>query len=480
MIEKIKSNNVLPMLINGKSYITEGQMSIINPVTAKAFTSVACCNEDDLNIAVVSARNAFASWSAINYQDRIVFLEKIADIMLANLDELAMLLTTEQGKSLDEARNEISGAVGWLKSMGALEPQVLINHDSEERVSRTFHVPIGVVGAISPWNFPVLLSFWKIAPALAAGNTLVMKPSPFTPVTMLRIGELIKDILPAGVLNIISGNDDLGPLLTAHSDIDKISFTGSTETGKRVMHSAAEGLKHLTLELGGNDAAVVMSDVDIASSAKSLAWAAFRNSGQVCINAKRIYVPADIYQEFSQAFVREVKALKVGDGMDPETMCGPIQNLRQYQRVKELINDSKEQGYKFLTGDEQNYPSQGYFLPLYVIDNPPKFSRIVQEEPFGPIVPLMKYDDLEQLVEDINESDFGLAGSIWSANCDNAAELAMRLQTGTVWINEIHQVSPFEPFSGHKNSGFGVENGLLGLLQYTQIKTVTINRQTTG
>ncbi|MCI4645295.1 MAG: aldehyde dehydrogenase family protein [Hyphomonadaceae bacterium] len=461
------------MLINGELVGSGARLDVINPATGEVLAQAPDCSREQLDAAVAAAQAAFPAWRDTPHAERAAKLGEAAGIIQAHGEELKSLLTAEQGKCHDEAFFEVMGGAGWLQAVASLDIAEQMNPTEPGRSSRTVHVPIGVVGAISPWNFPVLLSMWKVAPALAAGNTLVLKPSPFTPLTILRIAELLKDVFPAGVLNVVTGGDNLGPWMTSHPGMDKISFTGSTATGKKVMESASRDLKRVTLELGGNDAAIVLKDADIATSAKALAWGAFRNTGQVCINAKRIYVADEIYDDFAEAFVAEVESYVVGDGAEQGVQLGPIQNKRQYERVRDLLADCRANGYSFLTGGEETGEGPGYFLPLTVVDNPPDESRIVREEPFGPVVPLLRYNSVDEVLERANASEFGLAGSVWGADLDIAEQVAMKLETGTVWINEIHQVSPFEPFAGHKQSGMGVENGLAGLLEYTLPKTIT-------
>lgn len=464
------------MLINGELLDADTSIDVVNPATGKVLSTAPDCTKEQLDYAVQSARSAFKQWKNTSASERSALLCKASAIIKQHADKLALLLTQEQGKSLNEALFEIQGSAAWVEAVSTLEIPVTVNVDDESRLSETHHVPLGVVAGISPWNFPVLLSFWKIAPALAAGNCLILKPSPFTPLTMLKIAALLRDVFPPGVLNIISGGDALGPTLTAHEGINKISFTGSTETGKRVMRSASGRLARVTLELGGNDAAVVLPGANLERAATPLAWGAFRNTGQVCINAKRIYVHEADYDVFVKHFVAAVQALTVGPA-DTGADLGPVQNERQYRRVLDLLADCSQNGYEVLTGGEVDEAQDGYFIPLTVIGNPPKDSRIVQEEPFGPIVPVLKYTDIDSLIDDINDSEFALAGSVWGEDLELAQSLARQMETGTVWINEIQQLSPFEAFAGHKQSGLGVENGLDGLLEYTVPKTLTINKQ---
>jgi acyl-CoA reductase-like NAD-dependent aldehyde dehydrogenase len=336
-------------------------------------------------------------------------------------------------------------------------------------------VPLGVVGAIAPWNFPILLACFKIAPALLAGNTVILKPSPFTTLTTLRIGELLRDVLPPGVLNVVSGGDELGPWMTSHSGIDKISFTGSSQTGRKVMASAAASLKRVTLELGGNDAAIVLPDIDVKKTAQELFWAAFGNSGQICIAVKRMYVHKDVYEPLKEALVAYAKTVKVGDGAEQGIQLGPIQNRLQYQRVISLIQDAKDKGYNFLMGGLPK-AEKGYFVPITILDNPPEESRIVQEEQFGPVLPLLEFEDIDDAIVRANASEYGLGASVWSADEKKALAIGEQLSAGTVWINEAQHLSPFAAFGGLKQSGVGVENGIDGLLEYTAVQTITLKK----
>lgn len=463
------------LTIDGEGVATERHLDVVNPATGAVIARAPDASRHELDRAVDAARAAFPTWRATPHAERARMLKEAAGVLMANVDELKRLLTSEQGKPHPDAKSEIMGAAFWLSSIAGMEIPRTVNEDTPERLSETIRVPVGVVAGISPWNFPVLLSFWKIAPALAAGNTMVLKPSPFTPLTMLRIGELLRGVFPPGVLNIITGGDALGPWMTTHAGFDKVSFTGSTATGKRVMTSAAADLKRVTLELGGNDAAIVLPDVDVAATAQALFWAAFRNSGQICIATKRLYVHADIYEALTKAIVDYARTVRIGDGAEQGTQLGPVQNVAQYARVVELIEDSKAQDYKFLLGGDVE-EGDGYFVPVTIIDNPPDESRIVREEPFGPVLPILRFDDVDEVVARANASEYGLAGSVWSNDIEAARAIAERLETGTVWINEVQHLTPFQPFAGHKQSGIGVENGLSGLLEYTVAQTITVKR----
>jgi acyl-CoA reductase-like NAD-dependent aldehyde dehydrogenase len=459
------------MLIGGVRHPGSARLDVVNPATEQVIASVPDATRGELDSAVAAARAAFPGWAATPIAKRRELLNAMGDTILANIDAFKRLLTSEQGKPHAEAEGEMIGAGYWLKGAASLDLPVTVNEDSAERYSETRHVPIGVVGAIAPWNFPMLLAMFKIGPALLAGNTMVLKPSPFTPLTSLKFGELIADILPPGVLNIVTGGDALGPWITEHPGIDKVSFTGSTATGRRVMQSASATLKRVTLELGGNDAAIVMPDADVEAVAEKLFWAAFANNGQICIATKRMYVHADIYDALRDALVAYGKTVKVGDGSEQGAQIGPINNKQQYARVLELIQDAKDKGYKFLMGGDAS-AAPGYFIPVTMIDNPPEDSRIVQEEQFGPVLPLIKFDDLDDVVRRANATDYGLGGSVWGNDEDKALEIAQRIASGTVWINETQHLSPTAAFGGVKQSGVGVEGGVEGLLEYTNAQTI--------
>lgn len=461
--------------IDNQPVTTTATLSIINPATEEVFASAPDCGAAELDAAVAAARTAFVAWRDTPLSERQRMVRALGEALLANRTELSRLLTQEQGKPVPASEYDVDKGALWCTHYAAVDVPVDVIEDNEARRIEVRHPPIGVVGALAPWNFPIALAMLKAAPALVAGNTVVLKPSPFTPLTTLRLGEIARDIFPAGVLNVISGGDQLGPLMTAHPGIDKISFTGSTATGRRVMESASPTLKRVTLELGGNDAAIILPDVDVNTVAQQIFNAAFGNSGQICIAVKRLYIHADIYDRFAAALVDLVKAAKVGDGSEQGTQFGPVQNHQQYSRIKGLIEDAKAKGYKFLIGgDEIDRP--GYFLPLTLVDNPPEDSRIVQEEQFGPILPLLKWTDEADVIARANASQYGLGGQVWSADEDRAYEIGLQLETGNVFINQPQLLDAVAPFGGHKQSGIGIESSLDGLLAYTNSQTFMIRK----
>lgn len=462
------------MTIDGKSATSDPLLDVINPATEEVLAYVPDASRAQLESAVAAAKRAFPAWSARPLAERQALVARIGDAIEAHAEDFMRLLTLEQGKPRKGAEWEIGGSIIWCREVAKQELPVHVAEKSETRTVETHRVPLGVVGAITPWNFPVLLAIWKIAPALVAGNTMVLKPSPYTPLCSLKLGEILRDILPPGVLNIVSGGNDLGSWLTSHPDVRKISFTGSTETGRKIMQSCASNLKRITLELGGNDPAIVLPDVDVKETAQNLFWAAFQNSAQFCVAAKRLYIHEDIYDELSQALVDYAKTIKVGNGAEQGTDLGPIQNAMQFGKLKNLLADAHANGVNFLLGGEIS-EGKGYYVPVTIIDNPPENSRVVVEEAFGPVLPLLKFRDIADVIARANDAEYGLAASVWSKDIAAARKIAEQLDAGTVWVNEIHTFSPHVAFGGHKQSGIGIENALDGLAEYTNARTIAVH-----
>lgn len=469
-------NKNYSMTIGGQPAKSESTFHAFNPATRRIIADVPDASREQLDAAVQAARKAFKTWSVAPFQTRHTAVAAIGEIISKNAEALIALLTKEQGKPRAGAQWEVLGSALWCQEIAK---QSLPDEQVEETVDRrviTRFSPLGVVGGITPWNFPILLAIWKIAPALVTGNTIIIKPSPFTPLCTLKLGELCRDVLPAGVLNVISGGDNLGRWMTAHSGIDKIAFTGHTETGKSVMRSAADGLKRITLELGGNDPAVVLPDVDPKEIAPELFWACFQNNAQFCNATKRVYIHKAIYDDVRDELVEFAKGIKVGNGAEVDTDIGPIQNEPQYQKVVEYFDDCKRNAYKFAIGGEIDADAEGWFIPITIVDNPPENSRIVAEEPFGPIVPLLKWTDEDDVICRANNTRYGLGASVWGSDLAAVERIGGQLEAGTVWLNEIHQYSPYQAFGGHKESGIGCENSLHGLMEYTNWQTITLKK----
>ena len=463
--------------IAGKLVEAKDSFDVINPATGKVFAKAPAASAEQLEEAIAAAKTAFKSWSAISYDERQVYLNRYADALQQHRDELVHLLTLEQGKPLNTmAAPEVDQAISYIRQIAVRRIPVEIVEENDVHVVELHHVPLGVVGGITPWNFPVLLALWKVAPALITGNTFVLKPTPYTPLTALRFGQKAQSVLPAGVLSVLSGGDQLGPQMTNHPDVAKISFTGSTETGKHVLRSAAGTVKRVTLELGGNDAAIVLPDADYKAIIPQLFWGAFGNQGQWCVGIKRLYIHRSFHADFVAAFVDYAKTVKVGDGLDPEVGLGPVQNKMQFDKLKTFLDDIKANGQKIAFGGDIDETQSGYFFPITVVDNPPENSKIVQEEQFGPIIPIIVYDDIDDAVNRANASIYGLGGSVWGRDTEAAVAVANRVEAGMVWVNEIHTQGVDIPFGGHKQSGIGTEQGHEGRLLFTNPKSVLIKK----
>jgi acyl-CoA reductase-like NAD-dependent aldehyde dehydrogenase len=461
------------LTIAGRAIATEAKVAVINPATEAVFAHAPAADAALLDKAVEAAQDAFPAWRDTPVSERRRVLLLLADAIETSAIDLGVLFTREQGRPTPLATREIKAGAAWLRAVAGQEVPVDTVEDSESRRVEVHHVPLGVVAAIVPWNFPFLLTIWKIAPALLTGNTVVLKPSPYTPLCALKLGEMARDILPPGVFNVLSGDDALGPLMSSHPGFAKISFTGSTATGKRVMAAAANDLKRITLELGGNDAAIVLADADPDEVAEAMFAGAFFNTAQVCIATKRLYIHDDIYEAVRDRLHALACKAVVGDGSGEGVTHGPLQNLAQYHRVKALIEDAEASGLTLLRGSAVP-EGPGYFLPLTLVDNPPEDSAVVREEAFGPVLPLLRFSDIEEVITRANDSEYGLAGSVWSRSVERALDVAQRLNAGSVWINQNRQVAAHVPFSGFKQSGFGVENGRDGLLEFTQTKAIYV------
>lgn len=467
--------NEFSLTIDGRAASTEAAFDVIDPATGKSFTICPDATRAQLDAAMDAAERAFPAWSRDEAARRQA-LVRCAEAIQARAGEIAEVLTREQGKPLGRATEELLGAAFWFQVTAGLPLEAETLQDDENVRIELHRKPLGVVGAITPWNFPIILAVWKIAPALLAGNTVVIKPSPFTPLSTLALGEALRGALPPGVLNVVSGGDDLGKWMTSHPVPRKISFTGSIETGKHVAASAAPDLKRLTLELGGNDAAIVLPDVDPAAIADKLFWGAFENTGQVCSAIKRVFVHEDQYAATLAELAERARNVVVGDGFDAKTELGPLNNRPQFERVKELVADAVDAGATVAAGGSAREGS-GYFFEPTILGDVGEGVRIVDEEQFGPALPVLRYRDVDDAIERANATMFGLSGSVWSNDRDEAARLAGRLDCGTAWVNQHLQIIPHAPFGGAKWSGIGVENGPWGLYGFTETRTINIAKK---
>jgi acyl-CoA reductase-like NAD-dependent aldehyde dehydrogenase len=461
------------LLVDGQAHPGATSFDVINPALGKPFARCPKADRAILDQAVAAAKRAFPGWAATPADERARLLTSIADALAEKVDDFAAVLTAEQGKPLDQAAGEVKGAVNVLRTFAGmrLEPKVL-RDDARQRIVE-HRVPLGVVASITPWNFPLVLLINKLGPALMAGNTMVAKPAPTTPLTTLMFGELCRDVLPAGVLNIICDENELGGALSSHPDIAKVSFTGSTATGKKVLASTAETLKRVTLELGGNDAAIVLDDVDTKTVARKVFDGAMRNAGQVCIATKRAYVPEAIYDDFCDELGRLARETVVDDGTRQGAQIGPVQNRQQYEKLTALIADAAQSGTIVAGGEPMDGP--GYFIRPTIVRDIAEDTPLVREEQFGPVLPVLKYNDIDELLERVNDTEYGLGGTIWASDIERASELALRVRTGTVWVNRPQGVDPRVPFRGAKQSGIGTEMGEAGFEEYTQGQIVSVS-----
>jgi acyl-CoA reductase-like NAD-dependent aldehyde dehydrogenase len=459
------------MIINGRPVVTDRVVEVINPATGSVFATVARADRATVDEAVAAARRAFPAWAAVPYSERVAIMRKIGDVLAGHADEVGRLVTTEQGKPVAESVGEVV--------MGSMLARYLADNVSFEPVtypSGTGHrivehrKPLGVVAAITPWNHPLTLLWVKLLPALIAGNTVIVKPAATTPLSSVRITELLNDLLPAGVLNVIVDDNDLGGALTSHPGVDHIAFTGSTATGSKVIASAAATIKRITLELGGNDPAIVLDDVDVADAARRVYRAATLNAGQICLAAKRLFVPSRIYDEFCGELVRHANAEVIGNGLDPATTMGPIQNAMQYAKTQGYLEDAHQSGTVIAGGALIDGP--GYFVQPTIVRDIPDDARLVREEQFCPVVPVLAYDNIDDAVTRANATEYGLGGTVWGRDLDRAFDVAGRIEAGTVWVNQHMAFDYRVPARGAKHSGLGGELGQEGWDAFTQAYAV--------
>jgi acyl-CoA reductase-like NAD-dependent aldehyde dehydrogenase len=460
-------------LIDGERVTGTEWLDVVNPATGRPFARCPSAGRAELDRAVAAARRAADSWRDRSFDERRDAIRRMAQVLREHDAELAELLTREQGKPIGQARAEVTRAATQAEGMAAIriEPELLLEDETRRIELRYF--PLGVVGIITPWNAPINLAAGPLTSALYTGNAAILKPSPYTPLTTLRMGELLAPVFPRGALNVLAGGDELGAAMTAHPRIDKISFTGSVESGKQVMASAAGTLKRVTLELGGNDAAIVLDDADPQAIAPKLFFACFVNSGQVCMAVKRIYAHESVYDALCDALAAEARKAKVGDGLEPGVELGPIQNEAQYDRVIGLLEDTRRSGARILAGGVVP-TGPGYFFPPTLVADIDERSRLVREEQFGPIVPILKYRDVDDAVRRANDTRYGLSGSVWGRDTARAADIAARLEVGTAWVNQHRATLATVPFGGAKESGIGRQYSVLGLKSYMEPRVISI------
>ncbi len=463
---------------SGKTFPT------INPATGEVITQLAAANEADVDTAVRAARAAFdgGPWAQMCQADRGKLLIKIADLIEKNIEEFAYLETIDNGKPIFESRYvDIPMVIevfhyyaGWATKIHGETIPVRGPY-----FNYTLREPIGVVGAIVPWNFPLLLASWKIAPALACGNTVIYKPAQLTSLTALKFAEICQQAgVPDGVVNVLTGEGRVvGMGLVKHPGVDKIALTGSTETGKAVMRAGADTLKRITLELGGKSPNIVLDDADLDAAVKGAYNGIFYGKGEVCAAGSRLFVDKKIHDDFMQKLVDRTKKLQPADPLDPKTRLGAIVSEDQMNKVLEYVEVGKKEGAKLVTGGERASVGNGkgaFILPT-IFDGVSNQMRIAQEEIFGPVLASIEFKDLDEVIREANNNPYGLAAAVWTRDIRKAHYVAHRLKAGTVWINAYNVYDPAAPFGGYKASGIGRELGPYALEHYTQIKNVMVN-----
>ena len=466
-----------PMIIDGKPTTSGKYATVANPANETPVGRCALGDGPLLDRAVAAARRAFHAWSSTADSSRATALREAADKIAAHREELSKLITSEQGKTQSGpgANLELDGCIGWTQATASLALQEeILQNDAKGKISIR-RKPVGVVGSITPWNWPLMIAVWHIMPAVRAGCTVVIKPSPFTPLSTLRLIELLNEVFPPGVLNAVTGDAAVGQRMVEHPGIDKIVFTGSIKTGRGVMSGAASTLKRVTLELGGNDAGILLPGSNVAPLLDKLFWGCFLNAGQTCAALKRLYVHEDQYQAVCEQLAAYVSKIPVGDGADPKNLIGPLTNAMQRDKVAHLVESAQRQGAKILAGGIQP-KGPGYFYPLTVVADATDDMAVVKEEQFGPVIPVLKYKSVEEAVARANSLEVGLGGSVWGDDVEACAQVAARLECGIAWVNQHGVLHPLAPFGGVKSSGIGVEFNVDGLKEYTTVQVINIAR----
>lgn len=463
------------LTIAGKSVHTAETFAVINPFDESVVGHAPRATLDHLEQAVAAARAAFPAWAAQPDEVRVAKLHEIAVLLEQHAAELAHLNTLEQGKPLAGIGSnfELGACVAWTRATAGLSLADEAIPDDAGNTIRVTRKPIGVVGSITPWNFPLCIAIWHVMPALRVGCTVVIKPSPHTPLGTLRLVELLNGILPGGVLNVVTGDAEIGDRMSAHPGIDKIVFTGSTPTGKRIMERAGSTLKRLTLELGGNDAGIILPGTDVEPLLERLFWGAFFNGGQTCSGLKRMFVHSSQYEDVVEKFAAFVRTVKQGNGLEEGVMIGPLNNRMQFDKVASYVDEARAKGARIVTGGVRP-DGPGFIYPLTVVADVTDDMLLVCQEQFGPAVPILSYETVDEAVERANALEWGLGGSVWGNDVDEAAAVVTRLECGTAWVNQHSNLHPLAPFGGVKASGLGTEFNVEGLKEYTTIQVLNI------
>ncbi|WP_273207144.1 aldehyde dehydrogenase family protein [Marinobacter subterrani] len=462
--------------VNGELAEPAESHQIFNPANGDLLGLAPISTEDEVERAVGAARAAQPAWAQRSDKERAGITASIAKVLEEHSEYLADLITREQGKPLSGpgSRFEMQACVGWTQVPASLSLPPEVVYEDDGRKDTLYRVPLGVVAAIAPWNWPLMIAIWQIIPAIRMGNTVVLKPSEYTPIATLEMVRLINQVLPPGVLNTVTGDGRIGSKLTRHPDIDKIMFTGSEATGRRIIEASANNLAPITLELGGNDAAIVLPGTNADAIAEGLFWGAFLNMGQTCACIKRLYVHDDDYEAVMSSLGEIASQMTIGDGTDESILIGPLQNQMQYDKVRELIADARANQCDVREFGQT--PAKGYFLPVTLVGNINDGQRLVDEEQFGPALPIVRYRDVDEAVVSANRLPAALGASVWANDPAIAAETAGRLEAGTIWINQHGAIHPMVPFGGNKASGYGCEFGLEGLKAVTQARVISVKK----
>ena len=467
------------MLIHGEKVEGRGAaVPVIDPSSEETFEEVASASADQVAEAVASSKRSFNEWKRVPAPERGEMLHALSSWITENTDELAVTLTREGGKPLVENKDEMGWSAACLDfyaELGRTERGRVVPSGEVGQLNLVLKEPYGVVGAIVPWNYPILLLMWKLAPALAAGNTVVVKPSPYTPLSTLQLAEGFAEVFPPGVVNVVAGEAEVGAALVNDRDTSMIAFTGSVDTGKVVARAAAEQLKRVHLELGGKDAFIICDDVDLEIAARGAVWAAYLNSGQVCTSAERFYVLPQVYDDFVDAFVSETKKLVVGDPMKDDTDIGPMVRGIQRDKVEAQVAAAQSAGARVLQGGDRAGHERGFFLsPVVMVDVDEKMD-VMAKETFGPVAPIAKVSSLDEAIERTNASEYGLGANVYTRRLDYMLKAMEEIQAGTVWFNDPLTDNEAAPFGGMKSSGGSRELGTEGLEDFRQSKHVHID-----
>ncbi len=455
----------------------------VSPRNGELLATVALAGREDVDLAVAAARRAFeGEWSRFKPFDRQQVMLKLADLVEKHYDELALLDTLDMGGPISRTRLGRRRAVALLRYYAGLATTIqgdtIPNSAAGEHFCWTLKEPVGVVGAINPWNGPIGLAIWKLCPVLASGCTLVLKPAEQAPLSPLRLAELAMEAgLPAGVFNVLTGFGDAGAAMAEHPGIDKIAFTGSTEVGQKIVRAAAGNMKRTSMELGGKSPDIVFADADLEAAVPGAAMAVFQNSGQICSAGTRLFVQRPVYEEFVQRVADFAKTLKLGDPLDASTQLGPVVSAEQLDRVCGYLALGREQGARALAGGSrltEGALARGYFVQPTVFADVKDDMRIAREEIFGPVISALPFDTLEEVIVRANDSSYGLGSGVWSRNVNTIHKVAKGLRTGTVWANCYQVMDPAIPFGGYKMSGFGRESGVEHMQEYLQTKAVVL------